>query len=84
VLVTVNRADDAWQYNALAVEVRPNDALAHSQLGMNYFQLGDLDFSVKHLERARAIDPAHFSHPQLLLAEIHLRRGERSAAADVL
>jgi tetratricopeptide (TPR) repeat protein len=84
VLVTVNRADDAWQYNALAVEVRPNDALAHSQLGMNYFQLGDLDLSVKHLERARAIDPAHFSHPQLLLAEIHLRRGERSAAADVL
>jgi tetratricopeptide (TPR) repeat protein len=84
VLVTLHRADEAWKYNAMAVAVRPNDALAHSQLGMNYFQLGDLDLSLKHLERARAIDPAHFSHPQLVLAEIHLRRGEKSAAADVL
>jgi tetratricopeptide (TPR) repeat protein len=84
VLVTLHRADEAWKYNAMAVAVRPNDALAHSQLGMTYFQLGDLDLSVKYLERARAIDPAHFSHPQLILAEIHLRRGEKSAAAEVL
>jgi regulator of sirC expression with transglutaminase-like and TPR domain len=39
---------------------------------------------VKYLEIARRIDPAHFSHPQLVLAEIHLRRGENSAAADAL
>jgi Tfp pilus assembly protein PilF len=84
VLVTVHRPDEAWQYNTMAVAARPNDALAHSQLGMNYFQLGDLDLSVKHLERARAIDPAHFSHPQLLLAEIYLRRDRKSEAADVL
>jgi tetratricopeptide (TPR) repeat protein len=68
----------------MAVAMRPNDALAHSQLGMNYFELGNPDLSVKHPERARAIDPAHFSHPQLLLAEIHLRRGEKSEAVDVL
>jgi tetratricopeptide (TPR) repeat protein len=84
VLVTVHRAEEAWQYNAMAVTMRPNDALAHAQLGMNYFQLGDLGLSVKYLERARAIDPAHFSHPQLLLAEIYARRGERSTAADIL
>jgi tetratricopeptide (TPR) repeat protein len=84
VLVTLHRADEAWKYNATAVTARPNDALAQSQLGMNYLQLGDLDLSVKHLERARAIDPAHFSHPQLFLAEIHLRRGEKNAAADLL
>jgi tetratricopeptide (TPR) repeat protein len=84
VLVTVHRPDEAWQYNAQAVALRPNDALAHSQLGMNYYQLGDLDLSVKQLEQARSIDPAHFSHPQLLVAEIHLRRGEKSAAADSL
>src|SRR5580693_4002962 len=46
VLVTVHRADEAWQYNARAVALRPNDALAHSQLGMNYYQLGDLGLSV--------------------------------------
>jgi uncharacterized protein HemY len=43
-----------------------------------------MDLAQKHLERARQIDPAHFSHPQLVLAEIHLRRGERREAADVL
>jgi tetratricopeptide (TPR) repeat protein len=84
VLVTVQRAGEAMQYNTMAVAMRPNDALAQSQLGMNYFELGDLDLSVKHLERARAIDPAHFSHPQLVLAEIHVRRGEKIAAAEAL
>jgi tetratricopeptide (TPR) repeat protein len=80
----MDRPEDAWQYNSMAVAARPNDALAHSQLGMNYFQLGNLNLSVQQLERARAIDPAHFSHPQLLLAEIHLRRGETRTAADLL
>ena len=30
--------------------------------------------------RAREIDPAHFSHPQLTLAEIYVRRGDRESA----
>jgi len=84
VLVTVNRAEEAWKYNAMAVAARPNDALAHSQLGMNCFELGDLACGAKELEHARAIDPAHFSHPQLLLAEIYVRRGAKRAAADAL
>jgi Tfp pilus assembly protein PilF len=84
VLVTVSRAEEAWRYNAMAVAARPNDALAHSQMGMNCFELGDLARGAKELERARAIDPAHFSHPQLLLAEIYVRQGNKSAAADML
>jgi Tfp pilus assembly protein PilF len=36
------------------------------------------------LEKARQVDPAHFSHPQLVLAEIHLRRGEKAAAAEAM
>ena len=84
VLVTVNRAGEAWRYNAMAVAARPNDALAHSQMGLNSFELGDLAGGAKELERARAIDPAHFSHPQLLLAEIYARQGAKSAAADML
>jgi regulator of sirC expression with transglutaminase-like and TPR domain len=51
---------------------------------MAYFAAGNFDLAVKYLEIARRIDPAHFSHPQLVLAEIHLRRGENSAAADAL
>jgi uncharacterized protein HemY len=46
--------------------------------------LARMDLAQKYLERTRQIDPAHFSHPQLLLAEIHLRRGERREAAHVL
>jgi tetratricopeptide (TPR) repeat protein len=84
VLVTVHKLDEAADYNLRAVLARPNDALANSQLGQTYFGLGRMDLAEKYLERARQIDAAHFSHPQLLLAEIHLRRGERREAAAVL
>jgi tetratricopeptide (TPR) repeat protein len=84
VLVTLHKLDEAADYNLRAVLTRPNDALANSQLGLTYFELGRMNLGEKYLERARQIDPAHFSHPQLLLAEIHLRRGERREAAAVL
>jgi len=84
VLVTVHKLDEAADYNLRAVLTRPNDALANSQLGLTYFEMARMDLAEKYLERTRHIDAAHFSHPQLLLAEIHLRRGERREAADVL
>ncbi len=84
VLVTLHKLDEALEVNVHAALTRPSDALAESQLGMTYFELGQFDLAVKHLERARQLDPAHFSHPQLYLAEIHLRRGQKRAAADVL
>ncbi len=84
VLLNLNKLDEALKYNLYAVLTRPQDALANSQLGMNYFALGDLDRGQKYLTAAKQIDPAHFSHPQLTLAEIHLRRGNRGAAADEL
>jgi len=83
-LVTLHQLDEALDYNVRAVLTRPNDALANSQLGMVYFELGQFDQAVKYLERARHIDPAHFSHPQLFLAEIHLRRGEKQEAAQAM
>jgi Tfp pilus assembly protein PilF len=84
VLVTVNRPEEAWEFNARALAARPNDALAHSQMGLNYWELGDSLRAAKELERARSIDPAHFSHPQLLLAEIYRRNGDRGMAASAL
>lgn len=84
VLVNLNDLDEAWKYNVYAVLIRPYDALANSQLGMTYFGLGKMELAEKHFREASRIDPAHFSHPQLFLAEIHLRRGDNAAAADDL
>jgi tetratricopeptide (TPR) repeat protein len=84
VLVTLQRTDESLDYNIRAVLARPNDSLANSQLGQSYFQANNYDLALKYLERARSLDPTHFSHPQLVMAEIHLRRGERVAAAGDL
>lgn len=84
VLLTLGKLDEALEYNLYAVLSRPNDALANSQLGMTYFCVRNLDLAQKYLEIAKRLDPAHFSHPQLTLAEIHLRRNERAQAADEL
>jgi tetratricopeptide (TPR) repeat protein len=84
VLLSLNRPEEAYHYNLHSVLARPSDALANSQLGMTYFMLGKPDLAEKYLEEARKLDPAHFSHPQLFLAEIHLRRGQPGKAADIL
>jgi tetratricopeptide (TPR) repeat protein len=84
VLLNLNKLDEALVRNQRAVLTRPNEPLANSQLGMTYFAAGEFDLAVKYLEIARQLDPAHFSHPQLTLAEIHLRRGDNAAAAAVL
>jgi tetratricopeptide (TPR) repeat protein len=84
VLLNVAKWDEALEYNRRAVLISPNDALANSQLGMTYFHLEQLESAEKYLTAAKRIDPAHFSHPQLLLAEIYLRRHEPQAAADEL
>jgi tetratricopeptide (TPR) repeat protein len=81
VLLNLNKLDEAYQYNLHAVLARPEDPLANSQLGMTYFELGKPELAEKYFKTARSLDPAHFSHPQLFLAEIHLRRGDRHAAA---
>jgi tetratricopeptide (TPR) repeat protein len=84
VLLTENKLDEAMEYNLKAVLARPNDALANSQLGMTYFALAQDDLAVKYVQRARDLDPGHFSYPQLVLFQIHLRHGENQAAAGDL
>jgi tetratricopeptide (TPR) repeat protein len=84
VLINLGRFEEALGYNQRAVAARPSDALASSQLGQTYFQLGQSEDAMKYLEAAVKLDPGHFSGPQLFLAEIHARRGERALAADDL
>jgi len=84
VLLNLGKPDEALQLNLYAVLRRTNDALANSQLGMSYFLTGKPDLAEKYLTIAKQLDPAHFSHPQLLLSEIHLQRNERAAAIEEL
>jgi len=82
VLLNLGKFDEAWKFNVYAVLKRPGDALANSQLGMTYLALNKLELAEKHLVEASRIDPAHFSHPQLQLAEVYLRKGEMARAAN--
>jgi Tfp pilus assembly protein PilF len=84
VLVNLHKLDEAYDFNLHAVLTRPNDALANAQLGMTYFGLQTMDLAEKYFRRAAELDPTHFSHPQLFLAEIHLRRGDTRATASDL
>ena len=84
VLINLGNLDEAWSVNVRAVLERPTDPLAQAQLGMTYLQLNKLDLAEKHLLEARRLDAAHFSQPQLHLAELYLRRNDRTRAAAQL
>ena len=84
VLINLGKLDEALDCNLRAVRKSPGDALANSQLGMTYFAKSQLDLAEQYLTAAKRIDPSHFSHPQLILAEIHLRRNDPKAAAREL
>ena len=80
-LVAQNKIQESLPVNLEAVKAMPGDALAHSQLGSSYFFLGRLDEAETQLKEAKAIDPAHFSMPQLVLIEIYARKNQPAAAA---
>jgi tetratricopeptide (TPR) repeat protein len=84
VLINLGRFEEAREYNQHAVLLRPNDALGNSQLGITWFELGKDGEAEKYLRRACELDRAHFSHPQLVLAQIHIRQNRRAEAAEDL
>ncbi len=83
-LLNLGRPKEALEYNQSAAKARPNDALANSQLGINYFQMGQMDKAEQYLANAERLDPSHFSHPQLMLASIYAQRGDKAATVREL
>ena len=79
-LLAQGRSREALEINRHTQNARPRDALANAQLGFSYFLLGDYDRALTYLKLTKELDPAHFSGPQVSLAEIHLRRSELTAA----
>ena len=83
-LLSQLKIQDALPINLEAVKARPDDALAQSQLGQNYFFLKQFNEAEKYLRRAETLDPGHFSFPQLVLAEIYLLREDDASLAREL
>jgi tetratricopeptide (TPR) repeat protein len=75
-LLSMGRYEESLPLNAQVVEMKPGDALAQSQLGQNYFYLGQLDAAEKHLKEAKSLDPGNFSYPQLFLLQIYAKRNQ--------
>ncbi len=76
VLLSEEKFEEALPFNLQAVRVGPDDALARSQLGLNYFRLGNESEAEVHLKAAKKSDPAHFSFPQLILSSIYKARND--------
>ena len=79
-LLSMGRHEEAFRYNQFAVLDRPESALANSQMGMNHFFLGDQQKALDYLNKAKRLDPSHFSNPQLVLAEIYVAQGRLEEA----
>ncbi len=74
-LLSQERFDEALSFNLMARSLEPGDALANSQLGMNFFYKGQFQKAREYLLRAKEADASHFSFPQLFLAEIYGKEG---------
>jgi Tfp pilus assembly protein PilF len=84
VLLYLRKYNEALFYNRAAVERSPEHALANFQLGITYLVLEQDENALKYLNKAKSLDPANYSSPQLALADIHERRGDRTAAVREL
>jgi tetratricopeptide (TPR) repeat protein len=83
-LLSQGKLKESLILNVAAVQARPDDALAHSQLGLSYFYLQQFTEAEESLKKAISLDPGHFSYPQLPLAEIYLLRQDYDSAAREL
>ncbi len=83
-LLSQGKLEECLPVNLSAVQAMPDDALAHSQLGLAYFYLQRFREAEESLKKAISLDPGHFSYPQIPLAEIYLVRRDYPAAARQL
>lgn len=79
-LLKTGRPEEALALHQRVVGVVPENADAQAQLGINLYQLGDLTAAERALLVAKKIDPDVPARPQLFLAEIYAREGERVRA----
>lgn len=84
VLLSENRYEESLKFDEQALTLRPADSLANVQAGIGYFAVGKYDLAEAALTETLRTDPAHFSKPQLFLADIYLLRGDIPGAVRQL
>jgi Flp pilus assembly protein TadD len=73
-LLKLDKTEEALEYLARAVELGPEHALAHEQLGKAHSYTGDLEAAEKELERAIQLNPGD-AHLHYVLAQLYRRLG---------
>lgn len=66
-----------------AIALRPNDGVAHRELGRALLQLGDADAASVELAAALIVDPADYE-ACVTLGQIHMDAGRHAEAARIL
>ena len=79
-LLALGRYSEALPYNTAAAEMRPDDALANAQVGVNYFFHRKYEEAEPYLLKAKRLDPSHFTNPQLVLAQTYEIQGRSKEA----
>ena len=79
-LLSLDRPREALAVNQQAQEIRPSDPLVNAQLGLSYMALGDNQRAIECLETTEKLDPAHFTYPQIPLAEIYFHLDDNRSA----
>jgi Flp pilus assembly protein TadD len=80
----LGRFQEALAFNEKAVKRMPGDAAANEQMARALMGLRRDQEALPYLQAVEEIDPYHASEPQLLLAGVHARQGDRQKAAAKL
>ena len=83
-LLSLGRAEEAVEVNTRAQAAQPKDALANAQLGLSYYLKGNDTEALNYLLLTEQLDPAHFTSPQIPLANIYLRNSDEQSAVEEL
>lgn len=75
-LYAQGKIEESLEFNRKAVAMNPQDPLANSQLGLSYLALKNYEEAEDCLLKCKSLDPAHFSHPQVTLAELYRQTGD--------
>ncbi|MBI3934408.1 MAG: tetratricopeptide repeat protein [Acidobacteria bacterium] len=83
-LLSLDRIGEAVEVNTRAQAAQPKDPLASAQLGLSYYMQGNDEEALNYLLLTEQLDPAHFTNPQIPLANIYLRNADKQSAIEEL